>query len=67
LALNVLIGLTVARIDNWAHLGGLCGGALTAYLLGPRFVVRKIGDKTTVADVPPLPVTPFLTKLPMPG
>lgn len=34
--LNLLIGLQGAmRIDNWGHLGGLLGGALMAWFMGP--------------------------------
>ena len=35
-AMNVLIGLTSPHIDNFAHVGGACCGALTSYVAGPR-------------------------------
>ncbi len=33
LLLNLLIGLTVPNIGNWAHLGGLLSGAVLAFLM----------------------------------
>lgn len=35
LAIQIFIGFTVKVIDNAAHMGGLAGGALLAYLLSP--------------------------------
>ncbi|EIE20693.1 rhomboid-domain-containing protein [Coccomyxa subellipsoidea C-169] len=62
LALNVAIGLTTPRIDQWGHFGGLIGGALTAYLLGPNIeVFQGKGGKRQVRDNPPLPI--FASKL----
>ena len=29
------------RVDNWAHLGGVLGGALLAWFIGPIFIVRR--------------------------
>ena len=44
------------------HLGGLVGGALTAYLLGPNIeVFEGKGGKRQVRDNPPLPI--FASKL----
>lgn len=44
------------------HLGGLIGGALTAYLLGPNIeVVEGKGGKRQVRDNPPIPI--FASKL----
>ena len=47
--------------DCRGHFGGLLGGALTAYLLGPRLerVKRKGGH--TLQDNPPIPL--FASKL----
>lgn len=33
---NLLYGAMNPQIDNWAHLGGLLGGAVVAYYTGPR-------------------------------
>ncbi|BDA42210.1 RHOMBOID-like protein 10, chloroplastic [Coccomyxa sp. Obi] len=62
LILNLAIGLTTPRIDQWGHLGGLIGGAMTAYLLGPNIqVIEGRGGKRQVQDNPPLPI--FASKL----
>ncbi|KAK9111513.1 hypothetical protein Scep_019032 [Stephania cephalantha] len=37
IALNMIIGLMSKGIDNWGHLGGLLGGALTSWLVGPAW------------------------------
>lgn len=37
--INLLIGFTAPGIDNWAHMGGLLGGALVGFLLTPRYVL----------------------------
>ncbi|GIL96542.1 hypothetical protein Vretimale_2334 [Volvox reticuliferus] len=43
------------RIDNFGHVGGLLGGALLAYLLGPRFVaVVGEGGARGLQDLPPI-------------
>jgi rhomboid protease GluP len=34
-AINLFIGFTTPSIDNWAHMGGLAGGALVALFLIP--------------------------------
>ena len=35
------------------HLGGLLGGALAAYLLGPN-LIRNPGSKKDLVDAPPI-------------
>jgi rhomboid protease GluP len=40
--INVFIGFSTPRIDNFAHLGGLAGGALLGWLLAPRFMVDEL-------------------------
>ncbi|MBM4422994.1 MAG: rhomboid family intramembrane serine protease [Chloroflexi bacterium] len=37
--LNLLIGMRPG-VDNWGHIGGLIGGAMLAWLIGPIFVIR---------------------------
>ncbi len=45
LGINLFIGLaswtegSQVRIDNWAHMGGLAGGLLLTWLVGPAFAV----------------------------
>jgi rhomboid protease GluP len=53
--INLFIGLTPG-IDNWGHVGGLAGGAVLAWLLGPIYAVQP--DPATaqprVVDTSPL-------------
>lgn len=37
--LNLFIGFSGQNIDNWAHIGGLLGGAAVGWFLAPRFEV----------------------------
>lgn len=41
IGLNLFFGLVVPQIDNWGHVGGLVGGALLGWLVGPEFDVEK--------------------------
>jgi hypothetical protein len=34
--INIVFGVTVGGVDNWAHLGGLLSGALLGFFLVPR-------------------------------
>lgn len=43
LAINAVYGATSARIDNWAHFGGLVGGCVYSYLFGPNFKRDNLG------------------------
>ena len=48
IVLNVALGLTVPRIDNWGHMGGLISGAILAWGLLPRYrapAVVRLGDQ----------------------
>lgn len=56
LLINMMYGFANPRIDNYGHVGGLVGGALVAYLLGPRLkiVATDGGSKKYLADVPPI-------------
>ena len=55
LATNVVIDLVSPKIDNWGHAGGLAGGVLVAYLLGPRFVIdRPAQGPAIMRDRPPM-------------
>ena len=36
------------NIDNWAHIGGFAGGALLAYLIGPRYGVALSADRKQI-------------------
>ena len=47
--INFVIGLSPG-IDNWAHLGGMIGGAAFAWLAGPRLVVEGMFSSYTLVD-----------------
>lgn len=53
--LNFGMGLLLPQIDEYGHLGGLLGGALLAYLLGPRYELCRVKDMPGVwlVDDPP--------------
>lgn len=53
--LNLLIGLSPG-IDNWGHVGGLVGGAVLSWLIGPIYALRlePITQKPVVDDTNPL-------------
>jgi membrane associated rhomboid family serine protease len=38
----------IYNIDNWAHIGGFAGGALLAYLIGPRYGVVLSADRKQI-------------------
>lgn len=51
--LNLFIGLQAgARIDNWAHLGGLLGGLALAWVLGPVWRPVHVQPAQTPDDLP---------------
>ena len=37
LGINLVLGFSVANVDNWGHLGGLAGGVIVAAGLLPRY------------------------------
>jgi rhomboid protease GluP len=39
LVINLALGMALPNIDIWGHIGGLLGGALLAWLGGPRYEV----------------------------
>ena len=53
--INLVIGLSPG-IDNWGHVGGLLGGALLAWLLGPLYVVQPdpVTHEPKITDGNPL-------------
>jgi rhomboid protease GluP len=55
-AINLIFGFSVSGIDNWGHVGGLAGGAVLAWLLGPVYTVQidSATQETQVVDASPL-------------
>lgn len=37
MGINLFLGFTSPRIDNWGHIGGMIGGGILAWLIGPKF------------------------------
>ncbi|KAL9229314.1 hypothetical protein vseg_004796 [Gypsophila vaccaria] len=53
--LNLVIGLSSKRIDNWGHLGGLLGGVAVSWLIGPAWTydsTTRDGRKVFVDKAP---------------
>ena len=56
IALNLGSGFVLPQVDEWGHVGGLVGGALAAFLLGPRYEVCRVQGREGLflIDDPPL-------------
>ncbi len=50
IVINLFLGLSVSSIDNFGHLGGLLGGALFAWLGGPKWKVEGFFPDFHIAD-----------------
>ncbi len=48
--INLLIGLSIPRIDNWGHIGGLAGGVLFAWFAGPLLKWEGIFPAYSIQD-----------------
>ena len=51
------LGLSEVRVDNWAHIGGLAGGFILTWFIGPDFLLEKHPDNPQdwlAVDVNPL-------------
>lgn len=53
LGINVVFGLNVGGIDNWAHLGGLLSGALVGWFLTPHLTRESVESPMAFAVEPP--------------
>jgi rhomboid protease GluP len=47
---NLFIGLSIPRIDNWGHIGGLVGGTLFAWFAGPVLKLEGIFPAYSIQD-----------------
>ncbi|XP_059648153.1 RHOMBOID-like protein 10, chloroplastic [Cornus florida] len=57
IVLNMAIGILSKGIDNWGHVGGLVGGAATAWLIGPAWRYESPssdGRRRVFADKAPI-------------
>ena len=65
IGINLLFGAMSPMIDNWAHLGGLLGGASMAALFGPRLIVMELPNGgRTIVDKPILKLPRYLESIP---
>jgi rhomboid protease GluP len=55
IGINLVFGLTSPQIDNWGHLGGLAGGVLLGWLIGPDLGLEsEFAQQPRVIDRNPL-------------
>jgi len=47
---NLLIGFTTPRVDNWGHVGGLLGGLIFAWFGGPRWKLEGFYPSVKLVD-----------------
>jgi rhomboid protease GluP len=53
IVINIIIGVSIARVNNAAHMGGLVAGVALGWLLAPRLRPRGIsadGDQLLLDD-----------------
>ncbi len=48
--INLVIGVLLIRVNNYAHIGGLIGGALLGYLFIPWHTVKSLAPEIITAD-----------------
>jgi len=64
IGINLLLGfMPGSRIDNWGHIGGLLGGALLAWRLGPR-LRRPSLPPSSLRELARLDSNPLRRRLP---
>jgi len=62
IVINLGFGLMPgSNIDNWGHLGGVLGGVVCGYMIGPNFKVKRYGGASVLVDEPRVPL-PWATK-----
>jgi len=59
--MNLMYGFMLPGVDNGAHIGGLCGGAILSFLVGPRLQVLpgSNGGRLRVVDRPLINYIPY--------
>ena len=64
IGINLLIGfMPGSRIDNWGHIGGMLGGALLAWRIGPR-LARPSAPIRSLRELAKLDRNPLRLRLP---
>ena len=64
IGINLLIGfMPGSRIDNWGHIGGMLGGALLAWRIGPR-LARPRAPIRSLRELAKLDQNPLRLRLP---
>ncbi|CAM8944940.1 unnamed protein product [Rhodiola kirilowii] len=58
--LNMAIGLMSKGIDNWGHLGGLVGGFITSWLIGPAWKLECFANDGRRVYVDNAPIRLFI-------
>ncbi|MEM8859868.1 MAG: rhomboid family intramembrane serine protease, partial [Chloroflexota bacterium] len=48
--INLLIGLVLIRVNNWAHIGGLVGGLALGYMFLPWYTVVETIPQVQIED-----------------
>ena len=61
IVLNLGSGIVLPQIDEWGHLGGLVGGAVAAFLLGPCYELCRVKGRDGVWLVDEPPIEKFAT------
>lgn len=65
IGVNLLFGAMMPMVDNWAHLGGLMGGAGFATMFGPRLVIATLPNgRQTIVDRPILRLPTHIESIP---
>jgi len=63
IGVNLLYGLVSVNVDNFGHIGGLVGGALVAFLLGPHLRLAYKNGERVLVDDPPLKILRYRAPL----
>jgi hypothetical protein len=65
LGMNVLFGMAMPSIDNWAHIGGGIGGVAMATTFGPKlFLLGLPSGGRIIVDKPTVRLPPSIEQIP---